>query len=183
MINFQMFNGKLNIPGFVGMIADAEAENLAVLRGWKKRSDPMPNQLEIRIVRARNLVKSYASAKDKRRGKNKAGSSTTSVDLSDAPSLLNDKGVKVKAKDSFDPYVVVTARQDKRKTATQNKTDRPMFNETFFFNVTDSSTVLQVEVYNREIGKKDQLLGWWVMTMKYMLCDPYYCWHEKGMFV
>lgn len=44
----------------------------------------------------------------------------------------------------------------------------------------DAAAVVHVVVYNREIGG-DTMLGQWVMTLKWMLGNPFFCWHEKGM--
>ena len=268
-LDFQMYNGRFNIHAFTGMIAEGEAKNLAWLRGWMKRGDPMPNELEIRIIRCKDLVKTktvkplHGKADSLAAAAAGAAAATASKTFVSGPlgsnAVVNafveeagesddddpdmapreyvpdpgasatspqgvagqpservaesssasvsgggggaapadmyggfgppqfnphDRSVAAKEKQGrFDPYVVVTLRRDKQKTHTQTGTNHPMFNTTFFFHAVDPATVVHVEVYNRETIGKDTLLGQWVMTLKWMLGDPFYCWHEKGMTV
>jgi len=249
MVDFQMYDGKFNIHAFTRMIAEGEARNMAWLKGYMKTGDPMPNELEVRIIRCQGLVKTRTSKKslmqqvnavsagplghnavieafadDQDEAEDDADSSTSgaaaaggssrsglSKGAGDAdtagandeddgggggddddqdffkglgPPSFNPADASVKPiahQGHFDPYVVVTLRRDKQKTHTQTKTNSPMFNETFYFHATDAATVVHVAVYNREVVGGDVMLGQWIVTLKYLLGDPTYCWHEKGM--
>jgi len=147
LLDYQMYNGNFNVHHFTKVLAEEEAKDIGWINGWYKKGDPLPNQLEIKIIRARNLAKKTA-----------------------------DKTHK-----SFDPYVVVKLRKDTRQTKTQSQTRDPMFNEDFFFHATDPSTVVHIMVYNRGIGSADELIGQWIITLKWLLADPYHCWHETGL--
>jgi hypothetical protein len=240
MVDFQMFEGKFNIHEFSRLLAEGEAKNRGWFKGYWKTGDPVPNELEIRIVRAKGLVKTKTSRRQQLQQAAKDASSSTwlggarnpVVDAflddskgdesdgekeddevegeasspgnktsssggggngngSNAPEFYgmgppqfnpNDDTVKARSKQGhFDPYVVIKLRRDIQKTHTQTKTNNPMWNETFYFHATDAATVVQVMVYNREVVGQDVLLGQWLMTLKWFLGDPYYCWHERGL--
>jgi len=235
MVDMQMYNGRFNIHEYSGMLAEGQARNTAWFKGYMKSGDPTPNELEIRIIRAKNLVKtrtskrtlrqlakdasaqvgqfgrnavvdafkersdSFADSEDEEEeaaaaaaadsaggtGETSKRSSTSGAPVygGGGPPQFNIMDATVKEKKvqgHFDPYVVVTLRRDVQKTHTQTKTNSPMWNETFYFHAPDAATVVHVQVFNRELGG-DVMLGQWVMTLKWMLGDPYYCWHEKGM--
>ncbi|GBG33542.1 Protein C2-DOMAIN ABA-RELATED 1 [Hondaea fermentalgiana] len=50
MCNFQMFNGKFNINEFTRILADADVRKVI------GKSAPFPNQLRVRVLRAKNLA-------------------------------------------------------------------------------------------------------------------------------
>lgn len=50
MCNFQMFNGKFNINEFTRILADGDVRN--VIGRWA----PFPNELTVRVIRAKNLA-------------------------------------------------------------------------------------------------------------------------------
>ena len=61
MVDMQMYNGKFNIHEYSRMLAEGQARNIAWFKGYMKSGDPTPNELEIRIIRAKNLVKTRTS--------------------------------------------------------------------------------------------------------------------------
>jgi len=224
MVDMQMYDGRFNIHTFSSMIANGQAKNSAWMKGYMRSGDPMPNELEIRIIRAKDLCKTRTSSSaiggagddamprarstitspfgrndvvdafaedvdkesdDEDEPRQTASDASPTVQyLGGGPPPFNpaDNTVKARANQGhFDPYVVVTLRRDKQTTHTQTKSNSPMFNETFYFHATDAATVVHVGVYNREVVGGDVMLGQWIMTLKWMLGDPFYCWHEKGM--
>ena len=78
---------------------------------------------------------------------------------------------------SSDPYVRITARHERRWTTTAIQNLNPMWNETFTMHVPDASTVLQVEMLDEDFVKSD-LIGSWIMTMKWLAVDPRHCKHN-----
>mmetsp|Transcript_9694 Transcript_9694/g.21072 ORF Transcript_9694/g.21072 Transcript_9694/m.21072 type:complete len:547 (+) Transcript_9694:57-1697(+) len=56
-----------------------------------------------------------------------------------------------------------------------------MWKEKFVFPVTDASTVLHISVSDEDLTSKD-FLGQWIMTLKYLVVDPSYCWHNPDSF-
>jgi len=86
-------------------------------------------------------------------------------------------------KRSADPKVVVKLRERQATTKTRYNTVKPMFNETFDFHVTDPSTVLHVSVLDEDLTNSE-FIGQWIMTLKYIIVDPAYCYHlEEGYIV
>lgn len=263
-LDFMLHKGRFNVWEVSHLLADHEAKYIARAKGIMKADEPMPNELEIRIIRAKNLVKTRTSKRSMRaqQAMNKAASgplgrnavfdafledesgaeddedyenddeddetegdkasskpsrsesellpqggaraslASSKAELEEeerralaqtdqqrrkyrglGPPQFNpmDSTVKRKSKQGhFDPYVVIQLRRDAQKTKTQTKTSSPMWNETFYFHVTDAATVIHVQVFNREVTQ-DKLIGQWVMTAKHLLANPKYCWHEKGL--
>lgn len=145
LLDYQMFEGQFNLKLFNRLLAEGEAKDIGWMNGWYKIGDPMPNQLCVKIIRAKNLL------------------------ADNDPKALTD------------PFVVVKCRRDIRTTHTQTKTRNPMFNEEFYFHVEDPATIVQVIVYNRTPAGTAVMIGQWIMTLKWMLADPYHCWHENGL--
>ena len=54
-----MYDGKFNIHAFSRLLAEGQAKNFAWWNGYWKAGDMTPNELEIRIIRAKDLVKTY----------------------------------------------------------------------------------------------------------------------------
>ncbi len=148
LIDYQVHEGTLNLPNVSESLAIGEAKNRGWMRGFYKKGDPMPNQLVVKILRAKGLR------------------------------LVNDDGKKL-----LDPYVVVKLRKDQNTSSIQNLTRNPIYNEEFYFHATQCTAVLVVQVWNKDASGNDTLLGQWHMAMKWLLADPYNCWHEKGLYV
>jgi hypothetical protein len=60
-LDFMLYNGVFNVWEVSHLLAEHEAKHMAWMRGLMKPSDPMPNELEIRIVRAKDLTKTRHS--------------------------------------------------------------------------------------------------------------------------
>lgn len=208
MLDFQMYDSKFNIHEFSKLIAKNQAQNIGWMKGHCKFGEQIPNELEIRIIRAKGLVKTHSSSKartlkdqlpagqfghnpvvdafnEEFGGDSDDEAGAGSVDYGGGgPPQFNPMDASVqerKNQGSFDTYVKVTLRRDTQTTHSQTKTNSPMFNETFYFSQDDPATVVLVQVFHRQLGLSDVLLGQWIMTLKWMLGDPFYCWHEKGM--
>jgi hypothetical protein len=61
MVDFQMYDGKFNVHAFTRILSEGEAKHMAWMKGYMKAGDPMPNELEIRIIRCKDLVKTKTS--------------------------------------------------------------------------------------------------------------------------
>ncbi|GBG30471.1 Protein C2-DOMAIN ABA-RELATED 1 [Hondaea fermentalgiana] len=98
-----------------------------------------------------------------------------------ARNLAPSERTRFSARASADPKVVVKIREHQAVTSTRYKTVKPMWQETFEFPVTDPSAVLHISVLDEDFAQAD-FLGQWVMTMKYLVVNPAYCWHESAGF-
>jgi len=104
------------------------------------------------------------------------------------PNLLRLKffNVRGRIKRSDMPYIVVRARDTRLATPRGEHVrkhsaewDEWRFGHELLLRVTDPSTVLDVRVYSSQ--GRDQLLGRWVMTMKYLVTLPSYCKHKPPL--
>jgi len=166
---FELRKHQLNINGLVRELADREvAAKLGISPGapldrappaeekqgcsscCKQSGKRMPNLLRVRILAARGLCK--------------PGGSTPYV-------VIKARGTHIA---STAGTLVYSAPGDRIGG------EEWSFNQDFMLRIDDSSTVLQVCVYNDKWGP-DKLIGQWFMTMKYMVTNPAYCKHrEKG---
>ena len=78
---------------------------------------------------------------------------------------------------SSDPYVRMRARHEKRYTTTAMRNLNPMWNEHFSLHAPDASTVLLVEVMDEDLVSSEKI-GSWIMTLKWLVCDPTHCKHN-----
>jgi hypothetical protein len=80
---------------------------------------------------------------------------------------------------SSDPKVKISCRWEQKKTHTVMKNLNPMWNQKFQFHCSDPSCVLHLRVLDEDVSK-DQLIGQWMMTTKYLFMDPSSCVHADG---
>ncbi|XP_009112966.1 16 kDa phloem protein 2 isoform X2 [Brassica rapa] len=68
--------------------------------------------------------------------------------------------VLVSAKDSMDPYVLLTCRtQDQKSNVASGQGTTPEWNETFIFNVSEGTTELKAKIFDTDVGTEDDPLG------------------------
>jgi hypothetical protein len=130
-----------NINALTTMLAEGD------VKACLKKGKPLPNCLDIRVIRARGLR---------------------------PMDVCHFSGGK-----SSDPYVRLTARDEKRWTSTSIKNLNPMWNERFTIHVPDPSTVLHVEVMDEDFVKSDKI-GSWIITLKWLMIDPQHCRHNPA---
>lgn len=181
-IDLHLHDGVLNLVEINRQLAQAEVQS--VHKGQK-----MPNQLEVRIIRAVDLAKAARGSVRSRTAKPSDSrpwgkNATLDAFMEDEDEDGDVVQVKCEEDDSsesaFDPFVLVTLRQDSQTTKTQPQTNLPMFDETLYFPVTDAATVVLVQVFARHAAKSDELLGQWSITLKDLLSNPAHCWYERG---
>ncbi|KAH9251513.1 hypothetical protein BASA81_010544 [Batrachochytrium salamandrivorans] len=192
-IDFHLHNGVLNLIEINRQLAEAEAYSVALDKGYLDKGGKMPNQLEVRIIRAVDLAKAARSSAPRSENPNdlrpwgKNATLDAFMEDEEHEEQQNEGELNVESKEDadspetvFDPFVVVTLREDSQTTKTQAQTNLPMFDETVYFPVTDPATVVLVQVFSRHATTSNELLGQWRMTLKYLLSDPTYCWYEHG---
>ena len=174
-----MHHGELNINAIARCLAECEAfgrtsiawPSWAAMAWSPTRSAvvPRPNQLIVRVVRARRLRKPAIYEFEDPGG--------LPDDCSNAPRQARSERFEGACS------VEVRARSARARTQTASATcGGAMWNETFALQLTDPSTVVRLSVVRDEhgTGSSNVPLGAFVMTAKWLVAAPLHCDHEHG---
>jgi hypothetical protein len=75
--------------------------------------------------------------------------------------------------------VAIQIRQVSHRSTMIRKTSNPLWNYACSFDLKDPSAVIHVCVIGEDLVGGGRLLGQWVMTLKWLLVNPFFCHHNK----
>eukprot|EP00947_MAST-08B_sp_MAST-8B-sp1_P002625 g2625.t1 len=188
-INFEMHRGELNINGFTRILS--EGETTAALNAHMKKygaarftNSPSPPPAAVATAGAAGAAGGGSASLPPGHLRRVPKPKNMGAPMPNQLRVYVKRCRNLKAadhnlvgEDSSDPFVVIEARSERHVTSTVYHSLDPIVDEECFLHCEDPSTVLHIKVMDEDVTS-NEMIGQWIMTTKWMVMDPTYCYYN-----